>query len=319
MKIKLYEIPIRDIFDGYSNNEETGQVSAFRGLLNVRPAYQREFVYDDKKKKAVMHSILNGFPLNVMYWSENENGTYEMLDGQQRTLSICDWLDNGYSIFANPNSPLTPYYAHTSYEITERVLDYKLMIYICKGTHTEKLDWFRIINIAGERLTDQELRNAIYSGPWLSDAKKYFSKNHCIAYKLGEKYMSGTPIRQDYLEAVLYWISSREGKTIEEYMAEHQGDTHATPLKKYYNQVIDWISLTFPKPRPKLMKGINWGLLYNEYGDENYDPMSLESEICMLLRDDDVTNQRGIYEFVLSHCKKEKVCRRCRRSVTRRT
>lgn len=195
MEIKLFEIPIRDVFDGYENNEETGQVVAYGGKLNVRPAYQREFVYDDKKKVAVMNSILHQFPLNVMYWSENDDGTYEMLDGQQRTISICDWLDNGYSIFANPASPLTPYYAHTSQEITDRVLDYKLMIYICKGTDTEKLDWFKIINIAGEKLTDQELRNAIYTGHWLSDAKRYFSKNQCIAYRIGERYMSGTPIR----------------------------------------------------------------------------------------------------------------------------
>ena len=130
MDIKLYEIPVRDVFGGYENNEETGQVVAYGGKLNVRPAYQREFVYDDKKKVAVMNSILHRFPLNVMYWSENDDGTYEMLDGQQRTISICDWLDNGYSVCANPASPLTPYYAHTSQEITDKVLDYKLMIYI---------------------------------------------------------------------------------------------------------------------------------------------------------------------------------------------
>ena len=220
MEIKLHEISVRDVFDGYYNDESTGQVLAFGGKLNVRPAYQREFVYDDKKKVAVMNSVLSQFPLNVMYWSDNGDGTYEMLDGQQRTISICDWLDNGYSIFANPNSPTTPYYAHTSQEITDKVLDYKLMIYICKGTDTEKLDWFKIINISGEKLTPQELRNAIYTGAWLSDAKQYFSKNQCVAYKLGERYMSGSPIRQDYLETVLSWIAYAEGKTIEEYMAE---------------------------------------------------------------------------------------------------
>ena len=254
MEIKLHEITVRDIFCGYENDEESGQVVAFGGKLNVRPAYQREFVYDDKKKVDVMNSVLHNFPLNVMYWSENADGTFEMLDGQQRTISICDWLDNGYSISANPNSPLTPYYAHTSNEITNKVLDYKLMIYICKGTDTEKLDWFKIINIAGEKLTEQELRNAIYTGEWLNDAKKYFSKNQCLAYKIGEKYMSGSTIRQDYLQTVLGWISERENKTIEEYMAEHQHDTHATPLKQYYNTIIDWVELTFPKYRAKLMK-----------------------------------------------------------------
>ena len=254
-----------------------------------------------------MHSILHKFPLNVMYWSENEDGTYEMLDGQQRTISICDWLDNGYSIFANPHSPHTPYYAHTSQEITERVLDYKLMIYICKGTNTEKLDWFKIINIAGEQLTEQELRNAIFTGEWLSDAKRYFSKNQCIAYKIGEKYMSGTPIRQDYLETVLGWIAAREGQSIDGYMAEHQHDTHATPLKQYYQAVLDWVKLTFPNYRSKLMKGLPWGLLYNEYSDSVYDPNALEADIVRLLSDDDITRQKGIYEYLLSGKTKERV------------
>lgn len=306
MDIQLHEITVRDVFNGYYNDEESGQVVAYGGKLNVRPAYQREFVYDDKKKVAVMNSILHNFPLNVMYWSENEDGTYEMLDGQQRTISICDWLDNGYSIFANPNSPSTPYYAHTSKEITEQVLDYKLMIYICKGTDTEKLDWFKIINIAGEKLTEQELRNAIYTGEWLSDAKKYFSKNQCIAYKIGERYMNGSTIRQDYLQTVLSWISAKENKTIEQYMAKHQHDTHATPLKQYFKTVIDWVELTFPKYRGKLMKGLDWGILYNEYGKNVYDPNKLEKEICRLLQDDDVTRQKGIYEYLLSGNTKEK-------------
>lgn len=306
MDIQLHEITIRAVFDGYYNDEESGQVVAYGGKLNVRPAYQREFVYDDKKKVAVINSILHEFPLNVMYWSENEDGTYEMLDGQQRTISICDWLDNGYSIFANPASPTTPYYAHTSKEITDKVLDYKLMIYICKGTDTEKLDWFKIINIAGEKLTDQELRNAIYTGEWLSDAKKYFSKNQCIAYKIGEKYMSGSPIRQEYLQTILSWISEKENKNIEQYMAEHQHDTHATPLKQYYKSIIDWIELTFPNYRKKLMNGLNWGVLYNEYGNNIYDPNELEKEINLLLQDDDITKQKGIYEYLLSGKTKEK-------------
>ena len=306
MEIKLHEITVRDVFNGYYNNEATGQVVAFGGKLNVRPAYQREFVYDDKKKVAVMNSVLSQFPLNVMYWSDNGDGTYEMLDGQQRTISICEWLDNSYSIFANSNSPTTPYYAHTSQEITNKVLNYKLMIYICKGTDTEKLDWFKIINIAGEKLTEQELRNAIYTGAWLSDAKKYFSKNQCVAYKIGELYMSGSPIRQDYLETVLSWIASAEGKTIEEYMAEHQHDTHATPLKQYYKSVIDWVELTFPKYRSKLMKGLEWGLLYNEYGKNVYNPNALEAEIVELLKDDDVTRQKGVYEYLLSGKTKER-------------
>lgn len=306
MEIRLHEISVRDVFNGYRNNEETGQVVAYGGKLNVRPAYQREYVYDDKKRVAIMNSILHQFPLNVMYWSENGDGTYEMLDGQLRTISICDWLDNSYCIFANPTSPLTPYYAHTSRDITDRVLDYKLMIYICKGTDTEKLDWFKVVNIAGEKLTEQELRNAIYTGPWLSDAKNYFSKNRCTASRIGERYMDGNPIRQDYLQTVLVWISAREGKTIEQYMAEHQHDTHATPLKQYFKSVMDWVELTFPHYRGKLMKGLDWGLLYNTYGSNVYDPNALEAEITTLLQDDDITRQKGVYEYLLSKKTKEK-------------
>lgn len=138
--------------------------------------------------------------------------------------------------------------------------------------------------------------------------KKYFSKNQCIAYKIGEKYMSGSTIRQDYLQTVLSWIASKENKSIEQYMAEHQHDTHATPLKQYYKTIIDWVELTFPKYRAKLMKGLNWGILYNEYGNNVYDPNELEKEINLLLQDDDITKQKGIYEYLLSGKTKEKCC-----------
>ncbi|MBR2611574.1 MAG: DUF262 domain-containing protein [Clostridia bacterium] len=305
MEVKPFQVSVREIFDGYLNDEESGQVVAFGGKLNVRPAYQREFVYNAEQQEAVMHTILNDFPLNVIYWSDNGDGTYEMIDGQQRTLSFCEWLNNGFSIFANPNAPKMPYYAHTSEVIKERVLNYKLMVYICKGTDVEKLEWFKVINIAGEKLNDQELRNAVYTGQWLADAKQFFSKRNCIAYKLGEKYLTGSPIRQEYLESVLYWISSAIGLTIEELMARHQGDASATPLKDYYRGMINWIEQTFPNYR-KLMRGIEWGLLFNDFGFRTYNPEELEKQISELLLDEDVTRQKGIYEYVLSGKTREK-------------
>ena len=305
MEVKPFQVSVREIFDGYLNDEESGQVVAFGGKLNVRPAYQREFVYNAEQQEAVMRTILNDFPLNVIYWSDNGDGTYEMIDGQQRTLSFCEWLNNGFSIFANPNAPQMPYYAHTSEVIKERVLNYKLMVYICKGTDVEKLEWFKVINIAGEKLNDQELRNAVYTGQWLADAKQFFSKRNCIAYKLGEKYLTGSPIRQEYLESVLYWISSAIGMTIEELMARHQGDASATPLKDYYRGMINWIEQTFPNYR-KLMRGIEWGLLFNDFGFRTYDPEELEKQISELLLDEDVTRQKGIYEYVLSGKTREK-------------
>lgn len=173
------------------------------------------------------------------------------------------------------------------------------MIYICKGNDKEKLDWFKIINIAGVQLKEQELRNAIYTGEWLSDAKRYFSKNGCVAYLLANKYLNGEVNRQDYLETVLSWISAKEGIKLEDYMSIHQHDTHATPLWQYFQSVINWVQTIFPKYR-KEIKGLAWGLLYNTYGDKIYNPQELEAKIVKLMQDDDVTKRSGIYEYLLS-------------------
>lgn len=172
------------------------------------------------------------------------------------------------------------------------------MIYICEGTNKEKLDWFKIINIAGEQLAMQELRNAIYTGEWLTDAKKYFSKSNCPAYNVSVDYMKGTAIRQDYLEAVISWISAKEGKQIEDYMAEHQHEPTANELWLYFNSVINWVKVTFPNYRRE-MKGLDWGLYYNKFGARKYDPKAFENKIIALIEDDDVTRHAGIYEYLL--------------------
>ena len=200
MKIELREISVHDVFNGYQNNDENGVVG-YGGNLNIRPPYQREFVYDDKKRNAVIETVFKGFPLNVMYWSKNADGTFELLDGQQRTLSLCAYANADYSF----NSK---YFHNLTETEKNQILDYPLMIYVCTGNDKERLDWFKTINIAGEKLTDQELRNANYTGSWLTDAKRYFSKTNCVAYNLASKYMNGAPIRQDYLETVLRWISA---------------------------------------------------------------------------------------------------------------
>lgn len=288
MKIELHEIPVREICDGYKDSEEEG-VFAYGGKLNVRPKYQREFIYDDKERKAVIETVNQGFPLNVMYWAENDDGSFEILDGQQRTLSLCQYVDNVFSL----NN--VSFHSLTETE-KNRILDYKLMIYICEGNDKEKLDWFRTINIAGEKLTDQELRNATYTGTWLTDAKRYFSKTNCAAYGLASKYMNGSPIRQDYLETALKWISN--GK-IEEYMDAHKTAPNANELWLYFQSVIAWVQAVFPVYR-KEMKGLDWGILFNQYGKEGYDSKALESRIKELMEDEDVTNKKGIYEYLLS-------------------
>ena len=286
MKIELREISVRDICDGYKDSEEEG-VFAFGGGLNVRPPYQREFVYDDKKRNAVIETVFKGFPLNVMYWAKNEDGTFEIIDGQQRTLSLCQYVDGVFSLE-------NQFFQNLTETAKKRVLDYKLMIYVCDGNDEEKLEWFRTINIAGEKLSDQELRNANYTGPWLTDAKRHFSKTNCAAYGLANRYMNGAPIRQDYLETALRWISA--GK-IEEYMARHQDAPNAAELWLYFQHVINWVQAVFPKYR-KEMKGLDWGRLYNSFGSRNFG--YFEPEIAALMEDEEVTNKKGIYEYLLS-------------------
>ena len=298
MDIKLHEIPVRDLFKGYKDSQEEGVV-AYNGLLDIRPKYQREFVYDEKKRNAVIDTVLKDYPLNVMYWAVNGNGTYEVIDGQQRTLSICQYVNGDFSIKDKDGNPQ---YFHTQKpDKQEQILSYKLMVYFCEGTETEKLAWFKTVNIAGERLTDQELRNAVYCGDWLTHAKRYFSKPGSAAVKVGEKYVKGQAIRQELLETALEWISIDQGCCIEDYMSKHARDAEATELWEYYRDVIDWVMMTFTKYR-KEMKEVNrdWGKLYHEFRDNHYDTTLLEQEIERLMQDDDVTSSKGIYLYVLT-------------------
>ena len=292
MKIELHELTIREIAENYVDNAENGVVG-YNGKLNIRPKYQREFVYGEDKRNAVIETIVKGFPLNVMYWVKNSDDDFEVLDGQQRTISFCQYVNGDFSIGNKAFHNLTK-------TEQDQILDYKVMVYFCEGNDKEKLDWFETINIAGEKLTRQELRNAVYTGAWLSDAKSKFSKSTCVAFKMASQYMNGSPIRQDYLETVLKWINNGE---IEAYMSAHQHDPNANDLFFYFRGVIDWVENTFIKYR-KEMKGIDWGTLYNQYKDIMVDTAALEKEIAGLMADDDVTNSKGIYYYVLDHQEK---------------
>ena len=290
MKIKLNEIPVREIVEGFKDDAENG-VIGYDGKLDIRPAFQREFIYNEKERNAVIDTVNKGFPLNVMYWCKNDD-KFELLDGQQRTLSICQYVNGDFSFNQR-------YFNNLTQTEKDSILDYKLMIYICEGTDKEKLDWFKIINIAGEKLTDQELRNAMYTGTWLYDAKRHFSKTGCPAYQIGEKYTSGSTIRQDYLETALKWISNREGIEIEDYMAKNQHNEDSNELWMYYQNVLDWVKRLFPNYR-KEMKGIEWGFLFNKYKDQVYNSDKLEQEIKRLMMDDDVTKKSGIYSYLIT-------------------
>jgi Protein of unknown function DUF262/HNH endonuclease len=295
VKIELNEITVRELTDGYEDNAEAG-VRAYGGKLDVRPPYQREFVYKDKQRDAVIDTLRHDFPLNVLYWAVREKianagddePAYEVIDGQQRIISICQFVDGDFAFEGR-------YFHNLQSDEKEQVLNYKLMIYFCTGTDSERLAWFRTINIAGMVLTEQELRNAVYAGPWLSDAKRYFSKTGCPAYNLGNDYMSGAPIRQEYLETVIKWINKGD---VEGYMAVQQHKPNANELWLYFQKVIAWVKATFPVLR-KEMKSVDWGKLYNQFKDTELDPVELEGRIAALMADDDVTKKRGIYVYVL--------------------
>ena len=292
MDIVKDEITIRELTKGYENNDEEG-VFALSGNLDIRPPYQREFVYKEKQRDAVIETILNGFPLNIMYWNTKDDGTYEILDGQQRTISICEYVANNFSF----NKMI---FNRQPDDIQNRILDYKLDIYKCKGDASERRAWFEVINIAGEKLTNQEILNAVYAGAWVSDAKKYFSKTNCPAYEIGNKLMEGRSIRQEYLETVIKWHSP-DGD-IAEYMNQNCKKPDAKELRLYYERVISWVKAIFigcdNDYRPQ-MKGVQWGELFNEHGTKQIDSKKIQSRVDELFKDDDITKLGGIYPYVL--------------------
>lgn len=289
MKIELKEITIREVVKDYQDNAEEG-VIGYNGLLNIRPPYQREFIYKDKQRDAVINTVRKSFPLNVMYWVKSGTNRYEVLDGQQRIISICQYVTGVFSVDYR-------YFHNLEQEEKEQILNYKIMVYFCEGTDCEKLDWFKTINIAGEKLADQELRNAVYTGEWLSDAKRHFSKTGCPAFNVAKDYMSGTPIRQDYLETAISWKSENK---IEDYMSKNQHAINANELWLYFQAVVNWVKTNFPKYR-KEMKGVDWGILYNQIKGVSLDTKKIEAIIATLMQDEDVTKKAGIYPFIITH------------------
>ena len=313
MQIELHKITVRELTAGYEDNNENG-VRAYGGRLDVRPPYQREFVYKEKQRDAVIDTLTQGFPLKVMYWAVREKGancvpqfgkcicedadasSFEIIDGQQRTISICQYVNGDFAFDFR-------YFHNLQPDEQEQILNYELQVYICSGTDSEKLKWFKTINIAGEKLTDQELRNAVYAGSWVADAKRYFSKNGAPAAKIGGDYLNGTANRQEYLETAISWISDGN---IEVYMSNHQHDASAAPLWQFFQAVITWVETSFRpnKERKKIMKGVDWGWLYKQFKDKVFDSQQIDDEVKRLVLDDDVTKKTGIYPYILT--RKEK-------------
>ena len=301
MTIKQIEVTVGDIARGYINNEEQG-VRGYGGQLDIRPPYQREFIYNEKEQQAVISTVLKGYPLNVMYWvrrSEDAECPYEVMDGQQRTLSLCEYVDGKFAYdFKN--------FFNQPADIQKLILDYPLTIYLCEGEPSEKLEWFKTINIAGKPLNEQEINNAVYAGPFVTDAKRHFSKSNCGAYRLGKDLVNGTPIRQEFLKKALEWMAeheTREGKpqSVVGYMAEHQHDPNANNLWTYFQNVLNWTITNFDlKKFKKIMKGLNWALYYDKYHSTTLDTADLASRISKLILDSDVQKQMGIIPYVLT-------------------
>lgn len=298
MKIKLQNITVREVVNGYKDDGENGVVG-YGGKLNIRPAFQREFIYGEKERDAVIKTIRQGFPLNTIYWSINPDGNYELMDGQQRTISFCQYVTEIIPIRFDDGHELA--FTSLTTDQQDQILDYELSVYICDGTPSDKLAWFRTINIAGKPLTDQELLNAMHTGPWLTDAKRWFSKSSAPAVQDGrDKLVTGSPIRQEVLETAFKWISKGN---IENYMNHHKDDNDAQELWQYWQTVFDWVKRVFPNQdsvRARLMKGLEWGKFYNEHKDDKLNVQDLGKKIVALIDDDEIENKRGIYEYLLT-------------------
>lgn len=301
MTIKQIEVTVGEIVDGYVNNDELG-VRGYGGRLDIRPPYQREFIYNEKEQQAVITTVLNGYPLNVMYWvrrSDDAECPYEVMDGQQRTLSLCQYVAGKFSYdFKN--------FFNQPEDIKKKILDYRLTVYVCEGEPSEKLEWFKTINIAGKPLNEQEINNAVYAGPFVSDAKRHFSKSTCGAYRLGKDLVTGTPIRQDFLKKALEWMAAHETRqgrrqSIVGYMSEHQHDPNANNLWTYYQNVLNWAITNFdPSKFKKIMKGLDWAMLYDRYNDSTLDTAAMARRISALMRDDEIQRKQGIIPYVLT-------------------
>lgn len=320
MNVELHKITVRELVDGFKDSQEEGVVG-YGGRLDIRPKYQRNFVYNEEQERAVIKTLRKRFPLNIMYWVKREDGTFEVLDGQQRILSICRYVvrPQQFSVYDEKLEEYL-YFDNLQADAREKILNYELMVYFCEGDDTEKLEWFRTINIAGLKLTDQELLNAIYAGEWLTDAKRHFSKIGCPAQDIGSKYVKPRyeVNRQGLLELALLWMNNGSFEGLKQYMQQHQHAPNANELWLYFQSVINWVKTIFPHYR-KEMKGVDWGMLYSKFKNQSLDTAALEAEISTLMQDEEAENKRGIYYYVLTRDEKYLNLRAFPDSIKRQT
>jgi len=290
------DITVADICDGFVYNQLEGKgLFGLRGKLTIQPEYQRNYIYAEKggsREMAVIHSLLKGYPLGLIYFNQVGADSFEVLDGQQRITSIGRFVTNKFAIMdgGNPKN-----FDSLPIDQQDRIRKSNLLIYECEGTETEIKQWFETINIAGVPLNEQELLNAIYSGPFVTKAKEEFSNSQNANIQKWSAYVKGNANRQDFLERALDWVSKGD---IGSYMSAHRNDANIHELKTYFNSVIDWVSTVFTDVLAE-MKGLEWGRLYEQYHGKRYDPKEMSDRVNELAADDEVTNRKGIFEYLL--------------------
>lgn len=292
------EWTVRDICQGFVYNEYEGKgLFGLSGKLVIQPEYQRNYIYaDGKKDVAVVQSLLNEYPLGLIYFVKVGEDKYEVLDGQQRITSFGRFVTGKFPIFGADAVP--HYFGGLAEDLRERILSAKLTIYVCEGEESEIKAWFKTINIAGIPLNEQELSNAIHSGPFVTKAKEEFSNSQNANVQKWSAYIAGDVLRQDFLRTALKWVSRGD---IDGYMSRHRYDDNINELKAYFNSVVDWISSIFEETS-KYMRGLEWGELYERYHRQAYDSKAMSQRVRELMVDEAVNDRKGIYEYLLGGC-----------------
>lgn len=296
MKTELKTYTVEEITRGFIYNEyESKGLFGLSGSLTIQPEYQRNYIYaDGKMDVACIDSLLKSYPLGLIYFNKNSDSKFEVLDGQQRITSIGRFVTGKFAIEIDKNRH---FYSGLSPEQQRKIMDSKLLVYICEGTEPEIKNWFRIINNPGIPLNQQEIRNAIYSGPFVTKAKEQFSNTSNSNLQKWQSFVKGTPDRQEILQEALNWVSKGD---IDTYMSLNRYSTDINQLVLYFNSVIDWASSIFSNIESE-MKGLEWGRLYEEYHDQSYNQDNVAEEVSILYADSDVSRKSGIFEYVLSN------------------
>ncbi len=290
-------ITVEDICDGFVYNELEGKgLFGLSGKLTIQPEYQRNYIYASdggKREMAVIESVLKEYPIGLIYFNKVSDDSLEVLDGQQRITSLGRFVSGKFAI--KDENGHEQYFEGMAKDKKDRILETKLLIYECEGTESQIKEWFKTINIAGVPLNDQELLNAVYSGPFVTKAKEEFSNSQNANIQKWSAYVSGSANRQEFLECALDWVSKGN---IGDYMSKHRKDKNIDELKKYFNTVIDWIPSVFADIESE-MRGLEWGRLYEVYHKKAYNPTKISAEVRKLYGDPYIKNRKGIFEYIL--------------------